>query len=270
MVRALEILFPLYIYPQDCAVSTTACAWKPLYDSLSAYPNIQFTVIVDPQDGPGPKNTLPDSNYVAAITAINAYANAKTIGYVASTHSARPVDEYQDDVDTYLYWGTQDANLAMHGIFIDEASNDPTTIPYYTTFSQYIRNLTWPGGTPTVIHNQGATLPQSFFDAMPQDIFVTFENAYSVYESATPWTIWTDPIYESLPGPRQAVIFYNFTGTVTDMVTITDTSAEIRAFKYAFVTTGPDYNSWSTEWSTFVAAVNGTNAWMAAHPDTYP
>lgn len=81
MVRALQVLFPLYIYPTDCAVSRDVCVWKPLYDALDAFPTLQFNVVVNPNSGPG-DDTLPDSNYVAAVAALNAYPNVQTIGYV--------------------------------------------------------------------------------------------------------------------------------------------------------------------------------------------
>lgn len=85
MVRALQVLFPLYIYPTDCAVSRDVCAWNPLFDALDAFPTLQFNVVVDPNSGPG-DDTLPDSNYVAAVAALNAYPNVQTIGYESQLH----------------------------------------------------------------------------------------------------------------------------------------------------------------------------------------
>ncbi|EJD35617.1 hypothetical protein AURDEDRAFT_47624, partial [Auricularia subglabra TFB-10046 SS5] len=126
------VLFPLYIYPKNCQVSRDICAWKPLYDSLDAYPTLQFTVIINPNSGPGGNRTFPDASYIAAISALNAYANVQTIGYVASHWAARPVAEYQADVNTYAHWASHTGgNIAMHGIFVDEASTNTADIAYY-------------------------------------------------------------------------------------------------------------------------------------------
>ncbi|KAH7101645.1 Spherulation-specific family 4 [Auriculariales sp. MPI-PUGE-AT-0066] len=259
MVAILQVLFPLYIYPQDCSISTDVCGWKPLYDALTTYSNIEFTLAINPKNGSGPVNTLPDNDYIAGISALNAFPNAKTIGYVASNKTHRPVNEYQGEVDTYLFWGRQNANLSMHGIFIDEGSNNEEDVQYYKDFSQYIRNQTWPGGPPTVVNNPGTTLSKRYFDEIPDDIYVTFENAWSVFRDSAPFTIWTDPLYFDLPGPRQGVIFHDFNGTTADMKNITDSSAK-REFKYVFVTTQPSYSPFSSQLTEFLAAVNATNA----------
>ncbi|KZV91552.1 hypothetical protein EXIGLDRAFT_648144 [Exidia glandulosa HHB12029] len=267
MVRALQILFPLYIYPDSCGVSRDACAWKPLYDTVEANPGIQFNVVVNPGNGPG-ANAFPDSNYIAAVSTLNAHVNVKTIGYVASTKGARPVSEYQADVSKYAGWAAYSgANIAMHGIFVDEANNTPATLQYYTAFSNYIRSA-FPSSDALVVLNPGTTTSQSYFDAMPNDVFVTFENFYS--QMWEPFTAYTDSNFANTPHQRQAAIIHDFTGSTTDLVNVTDTTGEITDMKYIFVATQGDYNSFPTNWASFVAAVSGTNNWMAQHPDWYP
>ncbi|EJD36195.1 hypothetical protein AURDEDRAFT_117143 [Auricularia subglabra TFB-10046 SS5] len=265
MVHALRVLFPLYIYPSGCEVSRDVCAWKPLYDALDAYPSLQFTVIVDPNNGPG-AGDLPDAPYIAAVSTLNSYANVQTIGYVASHWGARPVNEYQSDVNKYVNWGTYSAaNIAMHGVFVDEASNDPATLSYFTDFSNYVHSAFDNG---LVVHNPGVTTPQAFFDAMPNDVFVTYENAAS--NMWVPFTIFTDPLYKDTPRKRQAAIMYGFTGTTDNLVNTTDTVGEIERMGYVFVTTQPDYNNFPTNWETVAAAINGTNRYMAEHPEWFP
>jgi len=133
----------------------------------------------------------------------------------------------------------------MDGIFIDEASNSESAsqVSYFTAFSNYIRSRI---PNALVVHNPGTTTPQVYFDAMPQDIFVTFENYYrcvchtnstrssgsqylarSVWKNGDPWTIWTDPVYANTPRRRQAVICHHFTGSTTDLVNITDCTSQI-------------------------------------------
>lgn len=149
--------------------------------------------------------------------------NVGTCRYVRSTKGARPPAEYQAEVDKYANWATfADADIAMHGIFIDEANNDPTTLQYYADFSAYA-HAAFPEDDALVVLNPGVVTPQEFFDAMPNDVFVTFENFAS--EMWAPFTIFTDPLYKDTPHQRQAVIFHDFFGSVTDLVNITDSAS---------------------------------------------
>ncbi|KZV91558.1 hypothetical protein EXIGLDRAFT_769800 [Exidia glandulosa HHB12029] len=267
MVRALQVLFPLYIYPSDCGVSRDLCAWKPLYETLEANPGVQFTLVINPNSGPGDA-AVPDSNYIAAVATVNALANVKTVGYVRSTWGARPVGEYQAEITTYANWATYpDANIAVHGIFVDEANNTASTLQYYTDFSNYAHSA-FPSDDTLVVQNPGTPLDQSWFDAMPNDVFVTFEGFYA--NMFDDWTAYTDSRFADTPHQRQASIIHSFTGSTTDLVTVTDTTAELTDIRYIYVTTAEDYNSFPTNLDTFVAAVSGTNAWMAANPESYP
>lgn len=241
--------------------------WNPLFSALDSFPSLQVIVIIDPLNGPG-ADALPDSNYIAGISFLNAYSNVRTIGYVRSTKGARPISEYQADIDKYANWDSlASADISMHGIFIDEANNDPAALQYYADFSSYAHQR-FPDADAVVVQNPGVTTPQTFFDTMPTDVFVTFENFAS--QMWAPFTIFTDPLYANTPHERQAAIFHDFGGSTTDLVNITDTVGETAAMRYIFVTTQSDYNSFSTNLSIFVAAVNGTNNFMAQHPEWYP
>ncbi|EJD32182.1 hypothetical protein AURDEDRAFT_178788, partial [Auricularia subglabra TFB-10046 SS5] len=123
-------------------------------------------------------------------------------------------------------------------------------------------------GSELVIHNPGGTTPQSFFDAVPRDSFVTFENFAS--QMWAPSSIFKNPAYAGTPRQRQAAIIHDFNGSTTGLVNITDTMGEIEDMKYVFVTTQSDYNTFPTNWQTFAAAVHGTNTFMAEHPGWYP
>ncbi|KAH7100969.1 Spherulation-specific family 4 [Auriculariales sp. MPI-PUGE-AT-0066] len=270
MVNALQLLVPLYIYPLECANSRDLCAWKPLYDVIESYPTLQFVVVVNPNSGPGPIGSLPDENYAAAITAVNSYPNVKSIGYIRSTWAARPVGEYQADVDTYA--GFAASNYTIEGVFIDEASNDVANLQYYQDFSNYIHDKL-PADDTLVVSNQGTVTPQEFFDTMPRDVFVTYE-----YYTSGQWdegTIFNtnDPRFTSAPRDRQASIFHSWDSSAPDdstrLVNLTDYVGEVQKMKYIWVSTTDNYNSFPTNMAQFVSAVNGTNWYMEQHPEWF-
>jgi hypothetical protein len=60
MVYIPHILFPLYF----------SGSWQPLYNSIAAYPNVTFNVIINPDSGPG-SSTYPDSDFIAGITQLS-------------------------------------------------------------------------------------------------------------------------------------------------------------------------------------------------------
>ncbi|KZV91551.1 hypothetical protein EXIGLDRAFT_95092 [Exidia glandulosa HHB12029] len=269
MVRALQILFPLYIPPSGCS-GTGVCNWQPLYDVIHAYPALQFNVIVNPASGPGPSGSLPDVEYKAGISALNAYPNARTIGYIASHNGTKPALAYQDEIKTYSGWSSyRAANIAVHGIFIDETNTDTAKIPYFSNFSTAIHKTF--GDNALVVHNPGVITPQAFFNAIQKDVFVTFENFYNkMWVSDTIFTT-TNPTYKNTPHERQAAILHNFNGSIpTDLVNVTDTVGELYDMKYIYITDQPEYNTSSTILSRFAASVNGTNTFMSQHPEWFP
>ncbi|KAJ7653520.1 Spherulation-specific family 4, partial [Mycena rosella] len=98
---------PLYSYPE------TNETWEPLETAISTYPDVQFYVIVNPDSGPGPT----DTNYQAAVAALRTYANVLLVGYVYTSYGARPLDQVQQDIETYVGWPPASG---LAGIFFDE------------------------------------------------------------------------------------------------------------------------------------------------------
>lgn len=90
------ILLPLYIYP-------TPSAWEPLYLAAAAHPELDFFVVVNPGNGPGP-GALPDANYVEALARLTGLHNVKVIGYVHCSYGNRLLDDIVADVTTYRGW----------------------------------------------------------------------------------------------------------------------------------------------------------------------
>lgn len=107
----------------------------------STYPRVQFTVIINPNSGPG-ECALPDDSYTEAIRRLNSMDNVRTIGYVATTWCTRSLGSVLDDITLYAEWGNFDPSLAMTGIFFDETptSYTPEHVSYLQTISQTVRS----------------------------------------------------------------------------------------------------------------------------------
>jgi hypothetical protein len=64
------------------------------------------------------------------------------VGYVLTSFGARPLDEVQQDIETYAGWPT---TSGLAGIFLDETQVSLTST--YTVYTDVARNTTWPGRT---------------------------------------------------------------------------------------------------------------------------
>lgn len=135
-----RILVPLYVYP-------TPNAWDPLYTAIRNNPTAAFTVIINPNSGPG-AGTAPDSDYSAAIKTLRASAGANQIlelvGYVPTGYGKRSVAAVKADVKKYAGWP---ASVAMDGIFLDEAPTASTWLKQYTGYTDLVRNTKWASTT---------------------------------------------------------------------------------------------------------------------------
>jgi hypothetical protein len=91
---------------------------------IEDYPNLQFTIIVNPHNGPG-SSALPDAQYSQEIPKLNAHANVCTLGYVSTRWCQRDQSEVLQDIATYAGWSKEHgtSELAVHGIFFDETPN---------------------------------------------------------------------------------------------------------------------------------------------------
>ena len=92
---------------------------------LDTYPALSFTVIVNPDSGPG-TNTLSDPNYARELPKLNSRKNVQTIGYVRTTWATRNISDVLQDVSTYSSWAeNKTADYQVHGIFYDERGSKP-------------------------------------------------------------------------------------------------------------------------------------------------
>ncbi|KAK2781198.1 hypothetical protein FQN53_000742 [Emmonsiellopsis sp. PD_33] len=182
------VFVPLYIYPDPGA-------WDPLYNVIRDYPQISFTVIVNPDSGPG-SGPLPDEQYCLEVPNLTAFSNVRVLGYVATTYADRDLQEVKSDIDVYANWpveGDDDA-LAVHGIFFDETPQEyyDEAGNYFQQLTDYVRGLSGFAPHNMVVHNPGV-LPDSRYPPLA-DMTVLFESTYDTFEE------------------RKDEVFQNFTG----------------------------------------------------------
>lgn len=131
-----RILVPLYMYPESNA-------WDPLYTAIRNNPAAAFTVIVNPDSGPG-AGKAPDSDYTAAIKQLRAAAGAnqilEVVGYVPTGYGKRAASKVKADVQKYANWPL---DVAMDGIFFDEAATEQKWLKHYTDLTAFVKSQKW-------------------------------------------------------------------------------------------------------------------------------
>ncbi|KAJ5801213.1 CAZyme family GH135 [Penicillium psychrosexuale] len=170
-----KVFVPLYVYPAPEA-------WAPLENVISAHPDVNFTVVINPGNGPGP-DSLPDGNYTREIPKLTAYDNVRVLGYVYTSYGKRNASEVRKDIQTYADWPTNssDPNLAVRGIFFDETPQqyEAQTLTYLQGLTDFVKGLKALGPDQFVVHNPGA-VPDSRYLATA-DSTVVFEAAYTTF-----------------------------------------------------------------------------------------
>ncbi|KAJ5592778.1 hypothetical protein N7537_009682 [Penicillium hordei] len=171
-----KVFVPLYVYPAPEA-------WAPLENVISTHPNVNFTVVINPGNGPGP-DSLPDGNYTREIPKLTAYPNVRLLGYVYTSYGKRNVSAVRKDIQTYADWPTNSSNpnLAVRGIFFDETPQqyEAQTLTYLQGLTDFVKDLTDLGPDQFVVHNPGA-VPDSRYIATA-DSTVVFEAAYTTFQ----------------------------------------------------------------------------------------
>ncbi|KAJ5306429.1 hypothetical protein N7508_005444 [Penicillium antarcticum] len=171
-----KVFVPLYVYPAPGA-------WTPLENVISTHPDVNFTVVINPGNGPGP-DSLPDANYTREIPNLSSYENVRLLGYVYTSYAKRNVSSIRKDIQTYADWPTNSSNpnLAVQGIFFDETPQqyDTQTLTYLQGLTDFVKDLESLGPDQFVVHNPGA-VPDSRYLATA-DSTVVFEAAYTTFQ----------------------------------------------------------------------------------------
>jgi len=189
-------------------------AWDTIAASGSSVPTV---AIINPDSGPG---NGPDSSYNTYMQKLD-NAGVEMVGYVHTSYGARSLADVTADIDT---WAAEFPLVT--GIFLDEASGDPSEISYYTTLYNYIMNIP---GYNYVILNPGVIPDQGYYAISTQ--IVALEN-YGTSVSAQ-----TVPSWGSCANKDHFVAIVHTT-EVADMPSIINSLNSLGYFGFVYVTDG--------------------------------
>jgi hypothetical protein len=122
-----------------------------IFHRLNATSGVNYTIIVNPESGPG-NDSLPNDDYLPAIQRLNAFPNARTVGYVRTNYTDRPLADVLQDISTYSGWANGSQGIQMHGIFFDEAVHEYSAeaAEYMKEANDAVRAATGLAGEKTV------------------------------------------------------------------------------------------------------------------------
>ncbi|PBK94702.1 hypothetical protein ARMGADRAFT_1011620 [Armillaria gallica] len=182
------VILPLYVYPNDGCT-----AWEPVFEAITSFPSLLFTVIINPNSGPG----TGDSTYESCISRLKSTgSNVVAVGYVSTSWGNRAQSDVRADISTYAGWAEA---YRPSGIFFDEGSTEASDVSLYQTYASAARSAL--GSSATVVLNPGTTTNQGYFSF--SDLIVTAEDYYSNFASSDL------QISASTPASKQAVILHD-------------------------------------------------------------
>ncbi|KAF2855797.1 hypothetical protein T440DRAFT_475158 [Plenodomus tracheiphilus IPT5] len=167
----INILIPFYMYPAPGA-------WEPLYDAIVKHIDTNFTIVINPADGPGPA-VWPTGEYITVVKALNKYPNVQTLGYIDTAGGTVDNTTVRKEIETYAGWSDISSDLTLTGVFFDHTpyTDDNNTAAYLTNISATVRASDGFGGRGLVVHNPGRVPDISVMASMP-NLTVIFEGAY--------------------------------------------------------------------------------------------
>lgn len=206
----LEILIPLYIYPNH---------WDPSYvwdEVATAACQVPITAIINPDSGQisGPPNT----DYETGLTDLRD-AGVTMLGYVYTNNGTRNLSEVKANIKAYNDF------YDIDGIFLDEA-DAPTELAYYQDLYTYINTLP---NLDRVVVNPGRHIPESFINSNAADAAVIFESYGTNWPDYSP-----DAYVQSYPSDHFAVMAHSVTDEAF-MRSYIDLAVE-RNIRYVYVT----------------------------------
>ncbi|KAE8139908.1 Spherulation-specific family 4-domain-containing protein [Aspergillus pseudotamarii] len=237
-----KVIIPYYLYP-------STGAWTPLEELIVANSDVQFTIIINPDNGPG-SSTASDENFLAAVPRLASYGNALVLGYVSTQKGTRDISEVEKDIQTYAAWPSISgkSSFAVHGIFLDEAATDynADTVTYYKNLASTIKQSDGLGPDNYIVTNPGAVPDESYLDI--PDSTVIFESAYSEFQSA-----YSANEFEKIKGldlSRFATMVYDIPSD-TDLSTLITQLRSISSHTY--MSNLDTYQAYDSLWSTVVS-----------------
>ncbi|KAJ4287153.1 hypothetical protein N0V90_012551 [Kalmusia sp. IMI 367209] len=249
MVATASVLLPLYIYP-------TSTSWQPLLDSAAAYPSLQFTVIVNPNSGPGYAPWWPNTDYTTYLAKLNALPNIHVVGYTDTAQvnvegGAYTTDTIEKDIATYAARSTDATypNIGVNGIFFDDVTNvySDSIGEILEEVANYTKAQSGIEGSKTTIINPG-TRPN--FVTPNVDVCLAFENTWDYYNTADSLSWLAGNPYD-----RANTAYMIYAAPESQVASITTQLKANASYLYVTDNTANPWNSFGSTWDTFVAAM---------------
>lgn len=231
IIAATSVILPLYTPPTDVM-------WRTLSSSMGKYPDINFTVIINPANGPG--SSSPSLAWLAGLTYLKRHSNANIIGYVYTSYELRPIDVVKADVSAYASWP---AVVRPSGIFFDEVALN--NVSHYSNLTSFAKSEI---GDGFVTLNPGSLPTPAYFDFADQ--VMIHEQTYEAYTAGDNKTL--PDISES----KYAVIVHTLPATGSALKTLV---CFFTAAKYGsiYVTDDPaTYHAFGSNWDSFLDLLN--------------
>ncbi len=179
--------------------------------------------VMNPASGPG---TARDPAYADTVAASRA-AGIAVFGYVDTDYAARGIAAVREEIARYAAW------YGVTGIFFDQASMDPATLPYYAALAETVRSR---GDSARTILNPGTATDEAF--TAVADILLTFEDTYAEYVANYRPAAW-----EARYPPERFWHLVHTTPTIPQLRHATSLSRERRA-GYMYITPATLPNPW--------------------------
>ncbi|KAF8307804.1 hypothetical protein DL93DRAFT_2101066 [Clavulina sp. PMI_390] len=244
---ATSIIYPLYSYPEDgCSAWSAILPSSSALDSITAYPQITFYFIVNPDSGPGTV-AKDDSTYTGCIAKLRPSESTNTVllGYVDTAYGSKSTSNVATEVSTYANWPT---SYHMDGIFFDDVDATSKLQSYYSTITANVKTHSV---LKYVTLNPGTTPLASYYTFA--DYIMSVETEYSDFKLSSL------SISSSSPASKQFVILYAGP-TETPAAMITSLAAD--GIEAIYLTDKPASNPYDTvmdNWGTFLSDVAATN-----------
>ncbi|KAF7344998.1 hypothetical protein MVEN_01662600 [Mycena venus] len=226
-IHALGILLPLYIYPD-----TNCAAWSPVSAAISANPNVQWYIIINPNSGPGSTDPL----YQSCVSQLPASTNQITMGFVDTK-----AGNVLGDIDTYAGWPS---SSRPHGIYLDNISPTANQLSTYESYISHAKSQ----GFSFIGLDPGQTVAESSYFSIA-DLINTYEDSYSSFNA------------DSLSGTisKQSVILVNSPSTGSYSTVISQLQSKGVAAVYISTVSDSSSNlpAQLSEFASEVASVGG-------------
>ncbi|KAA8622738.1 spherulin 4-like cell surface protein [Pyrenophora tritici-repentis] len=107
----VNVLIPMYFKPE-------LGSWDRLHDAAIRYPETTFTVVINPENGPG-STVWPTAEYIDAIESLSKYENIRILGYIDTDGGKRDNATIRQEIAVYVGWHNISKSLTLSGIYFD-------------------------------------------------------------------------------------------------------------------------------------------------------